>query len=825
MSICRFARSVVLAALACCGAAFADVVPIAGRLVYVRVAAGCEGMGSVSGGNKGFFSGSKTTIRATAAKGGAFEGWYLDGSLVSREANYTFLVGESEMVTYEARFIAARDDWLRVWGEDADFHVGETIGGHQNLGDFFHVDSGSAPAVKIVGLPSGVKYDAKSQTISGAPMKRGVFYVTCSAQNGNGYKQTCIAVWNVGGASSGDYDNIGFDYWFDFDVLCNLEVGAPVSICSNLKSISGLPAGLKFRAGSLCDSSGSCTACSGFITGAPTKAGAFKTTFTDYANNKAVKTLVVVDGGSGYVDVGVRDGQGGRGTVSGAGVYTAGATVRLSARPSSGYYFAGWYEDAACTAPFPELADWRKANDTFVFTPEMDGMCLYACFVSKDFDDISISGADSWNIDDSYSYSYEVASRTLPTVSVKGLPAGMKWDKDGCCLLVSDRMKLKPGTTVATITAKNLSGRTATKTVRIVVPNLQSWVFDGLDYSDNAYSLTVGVSDACVLGWVVFGYDSDFKVSATGLPPGLRIVFRDGSACVRGTPTKIGAFTVTLTAKWGSWTEKATFTINVDPLPEHAVGTFNGVLRDEHDNIFGTFTFTASANGRLSAKVFTCMGAKSLSASAWNCYDEDGNPTAYFSTYSRGENFSFLLTPKGRVAWNCEHQLEGTLRWSRVSAFEDWSYEAVIDTAQRNPFSKTGNFYDHPVAVDIAESLASEYKSMKMVILRDWDHDRYYLECANCVAPGDYDTATLNVNKNGMVTITGKLLGYHSFTVTVPLTFDTACGLCESTQYGQHYYALAIPAIKAWACAHTPSGDSCSSINDFFPIYWFPLGR
>ena len=32
-----------------------------------------------------------------------------------------------------------------------------------------------------------------------------------------------------------------------------------------------------------------------------------------------------------------------------------------------------------------------------------------------------------------------------------------------------------------TITAKNLSGQTDTKVVRIVVPNLQSYVFDGLD--------------------------------------------------------------------------------------------------------------------------------------------------------------------------------------------------------------------------------------------------------------------------------------------------------------------------------------------------------
>lgn len=818
-------RVLAVVALVWCGAVQADLAPYS-SFVNVRVADGCEGMGTVSGGNQAIWSFRKTTIKATAKKGHAFEGWYMDGSCVSRDASYSFYVGERD-ATYEARFIAARDDWLYVEGSDKEFDVGDSIDGYGNLGEYFTVDSGSPPTIKMSGLPSGVKYDTKTKTFSGAPTKRGVYYVTCSVQNGNGYKQASIAVWNVGSASNGDYDNIGLGSWFDEEQLENLAVGVAIDeFCTNLKQVSGLPTGLKFIAGSKCTSGGSCTACSGFISGTPTKPGVFKATFTDYYNNKAVKTLIVADCGSGYIDVLAGSGYGLCGTVSGSGVYATGSSVKLSAKPASGYYFAGWYEDSACETPFFELADWRKASDSFVFRrDEMEGMCLYARFVSKSNDNISIEGSDSWNVDDDYSYDYEVLSETLPTDTVKGLPSGIKWDKDGRYFYVSDNMKLKPGTTTVTITTKNLSGRTATKNVRIVVPNLQSWVFEGLDYSDNAYNLTVGVSDVCVMSWLSFEYNEAYKVTVSGLPPGMKYMAEDGFIAFRGTPTKAGTYTVTLTAKRGTSTEKATFTINVDPLPAYAIGTFNGVLKDEDGNeIIGTFVFTAAANGKQSVKVVTELGTMSLSAPAWNCYDDYGNPTAYFSKYSKNEDFSFMLTPMGSVDWNCEHQLEGTLSWRKTSTSGEAMIDAFVSIAQRNPFAKTGNAYDHPVAVDVAESLASEYKSMKMVLQWDSDSEAYYLDCADCVLSGSDDgTATLKMNKNGTVTLSGKLYGQYSFSVTTTLLFDTACEEHGSLLYGEHCYALFGPVVKMKVCAHSSSSEKCFTENELVPIYWTPL--
>jgi hypothetical protein len=74
-------------------------------------------------------------------------------------------------------------------------------------------------------------------------------------------------------------------------------------------------------------------------------------------------------------------------------------------------------------------------------------------------------------------------------------------------------------------------------------------VFSGLDYSDSAYRLTLGVGDYCVMGWLSFDYDTSYKVTASGLPPGLKLSMSGGYAHILGTPTKAGTYTVTLTAK------------------------------------------------------------------------------------------------------------------------------------------------------------------------------------------------------------------------------------------------------------------------------------
>ena len=723
--------------------------------------------------------------------------------------------------------VHTENDWLAVSGKDQAFSIGENVSGA--LDNYFQVSSGSQSTLKVSGLPSGVKFIANAQMISGAPTKRGVYYVTCSAKNKNGYSHSFVSVWTVGGASNGDYDDIGlFEDW-QGDFLSGLKTGEAVLFCELPKmSVTGLPPGLKFPA-SGCGKYG-CVCCLGeYLGGTPTKPGKFTVTFTDSSRRKTVKTIIVQDSGCRYLNVVSPNPR--RGTATGSKVYAIGAKASISAKAASGYYFAGWYQDEDFNTPLQGTAsgDWRKASDSVVVTADLAETGIYARYVTAGEDPVSIVCDDTWEVDTGWSDSFhvDVHSKTLPTVTVKGLPSGVTWNKSRF-MLESTPSKLKPGTAVATITVKNLAGRTATKDVRIVVPNIESYVFSGLDYSSDAYSLTLGVSDACVAGWLEFSYANGFAVSASGLPPGLKLTASYGSATVWGTPTKSGVYTVTLTAKKGSSVEKATFTINVTPLPDYAVGTFNGVLKDEASGeIIGSFTFTAAATGKQSVKVVTALGTMSLSASAWNCYDGENRPTAYFYKSSKNEDFSFTLTPlslQDGAYWNCENQLEGWLTWRKSSTEGESNIDAVIDIAQRNPFGKTGKTYDHPAAVNVAASLASEYKSMKMVILWDSELSAYKLECADCVLPGyDDGTATLKMNKNGTATISGKLHNLYSFSATSTLTFDTRCGDYDSYLFGEHCRVVFTPIVKMKVCAHAISSSKCFTENELVPIHWRPL--
>jgi hypothetical protein len=156
----------------------------------------------------------------------------------------------------------------------------------------------------------------------------------------------------------------------------------------------------------------------------------------------------------------------------------------------------------------------------------------------------------------------------------------------------------------------------------------------------------------------------------------------------------------------------------------------------------------------------------------------------------------------------------------------DFEIEAEVDTAQRNPFGKTKVGYEHPVAVEVAAELASEYKSEKMVILWDWDSGRYYLECADCTdSDVSYGTATLKMNKNGTATLSGKLYGIYSFTATATLMFDTACKAYDSYLFGEHFLMRFTPIVKMQLCPHVSFGDKCIIENEIVEILWQPIGR
>lgn len=659
--------------------------------------------------------------------------------------------------------ISAPDDWLLVFDDgDRSFAVGENV--DAALEDCFFVDSGSAATITVSGLPTGVRYNAKTQRLSGRTTRTGVSYVTCSARNKNGYQMSATVRWVVGGASEGDYDNIGLseseDDWEDLDWLF---VGDPVSalvfeisLNDTTFSVSGLPAGLKWSTCGIRCVNGVCDTCvpSLWIYGTPTKAGKYRMTFTNAARRKTVKTVIVQDSPCLYQKVAVSPSSAGRGTVSGSGVKKPGSTVRISARPTRGNYFAGWYVDEDCTEPFDgEDVDYRKASLSYVLLSETDAD-MYAKFVTKNEDShIAISCDDEWRVQTEYNYAaldIDVSSVTEAKLSVKGLPAGIKLGTSG--LYLSDKTKLKPGSTLVTLTAKNLSGATATKTVRIVVPNVRSYVFSGLDYEGIAHSYTVGESDVCYLPWR-FSVEEGWSVSASGLPPGLKFSYdKEGNECwLSGMATKAGLYTVTLTAKNGRLTEKATFTVEVKPFPSGAVGTYGGVVGavgvvgadlpsvDDSDlsGVYGTISVTVAANGKCSAKIVS-MG-KTYSFSGYSCSveesEEGGVVTFGFYDDKKGECFLDLT-------WSAD---ETVARLSGCYDVGNYSF-GEISGASLKALSNAG-------VASIVERMSKRGRFGAVV---DSDDDYAgYLECPECIWGSP--TLFFTVNKNGTIRSSGKI--------------------------------------------------------------------
>lgn len=688
------------------------------------------------------------------------------------------------------------DDYLYVYAGDVELSVGEPLDSEWT--NYFGVESGSGFTVSASGLPAGVKFDAKRMAFSGAPSKAGRYYVTFKAKNGNKFQHSMTGVWTVGSPAETDYDDIAlYDGWLDW--LDDLRTGRPIndgagSIClgGDIKSVSGLPAGLKFKAGSLCDSSGLCTACSGFIVGIPTKAGKYTVKMTDRYNRKAEKTVIVRD--SGYICVSVdapyanECGMGpsggwcvSTGTVSGGGVLAIGSKASLKATPKKGYVFAGWYEDDEFEFPVRglESGDWRKPSDSLVLREDLlwgENIRIYGRFEPKCSDfapEIYCEGVwnvstGGWNED----FPIEVDSLSMPTVTVKGLPSGIKYQNGA--LVVTDSRKLAPGTKDVVITAKNASGATSTRTVSVVVPNLQSDVFSDIDY-DGEYVRTVGENDSCIdPSWISFTPGT--KVSVSGLPPGLKATVdsEEGWVYLHGTPTKAGVYTVTLTAKIGSLTEKATVTLRVNPFPPSAVGTYVGCLVSSWDStpgesllrygisdVQGSLTATVAANGKITAK-FTYKG-KTTSLSGTSCEVTDSVICVYLYD-AKGRSVDLVIYPDREIG---QYQLEGFVEDPAVGD----SWEII---GQRNDF-KT-----EPELKDMALTL-SRFGKIPAVVMNDGS-----LECPNCVAYSPWSEKVMfTVGRDGVVKAAGTIDGV-SVSASAPLMVEK---IIDKEKENLYFYA------------------------------------
>ena len=468
---------------------------------------------------------------------------------------------------------------------------------------------------------------------------------------------------------------------------------------------------------------------------------------TYYAHWKAASDKV-------YVSVAVDSECVGMGTVSGGNkLFKIGAKVSITAKAAKGYVFAGWEE------PMTVSGDYRKASDSIIVEEETE---IYAYFVPKSEDSyIDIEIPNEWvvekdGVDGNYAECYFwVDSYSYPTVTVKGLPSGCKYDKVNSSLVFA-KQPSKPGVSKVTITAKNASGAKCERVIYVKVPNLRSDVFEYLHY-DTDYHATCGVSDAC-FEMCDFEVKPGWTVKASGLPSGLK--FDSAETRIYGTPTKAGTYTVTFTAtKKGYAAQKATITFVIDSLPNEAVGKFNGLLYAFGEDCCGTFTMTATAAGKLSATLVTTDGKKrSYTAKSWNC-GYDGFFEAYFykaaakgSCAEDGEWINIRLDTD--VAWD-EYQIWGEFVIDRCF----YGGEGEI-SAQRNPFGKVGKNYEHPEAHSIAAQLAG-FGKMQAYVSYDPNEYMYYLACPNCTDMQYWakPDLTFTAKADGTVKVAGKLQG------------------------------------------------------------------
>ena len=282
-------------------------------------------------------------------------------------------------------------------------------------------------------------------------------------------------------------------------------------------------------------------------------------------------------------------------------------TVTLGAKPEKNCVFAGWYDEN--DKPLAGAVDYRTPSYTCVASEGVAKMTARFAMVEEDIASLKVD-VDDMETGKDGSVTLDlgacVESLSLPKIAVSGLPAGLKYDAK--TLKVSGKAT-KPGVYAVKVSATNTSVKKAlVKEFRITVPNLSCDALPNLKPAVDAYGiLTAGVAMSADL--VDCTPTSGWTMKVSGLPSGLKYDAKTGK--IAGVPTaKAGSYTVTFTASKGKESQVATITLNVEPLPNWAVGTFSGD-GDYWENLWNlgydgydfVHTVTVGANGKVSGSI------------------------------------------------------------------------------------------------------------------------------------------------------------------------------------------------------------------------------
>lgn len=560
-----------------------------GRPVKMKTAVSVSvvGSGTAKGGGS-YDSGAKVPLKATPAKGCMFAGWYENEGLPLeilgadyRTASVSY-VAPARNVEIVAKFIPVAEDWATVGCEIADEYV--TKQAIEPVSVAF--DGGSLPTVKVTGLPSGLKFTTK--------------LVTSKVTTGTGKDRVTTLVTNA----------------------------------------------LPYQ-----------------IYGTPTKSGIFnaKVTVTTAGKATATKDLVftVLDRAKGERVLRIAyDASAGKAT--GAGIYAADKKVTLKATAAKNCVFAGWYADSCCTEALAGSVDHRTPSfpyvmpvrDTTVWAKFMPTTEDTGITLAIDGNEVTSDAAETvFNTAGELTLALDVESVSVPKITVSGLPAGLKFtakvvlNKDKTVLAEANTIygtATKPGTYVVTAKLTNT-------TVKKAIEKKFTIVVDNLTGANDCFRepLRNGRGEKYVISAGVMEYDDvpslmlkavgSLKVS--GLPSGMK--YNAGKGCLEGRVTKAGTYTVSLTVNG----KTSTFTLEVQPLPEWVVGSFEAVSVADND-LECRIVLAISSNGDVTMKWSSAEGnkvEKDATKAKLLCATDDGG-------------FYFEHDDKGRdrwEEWNC----------------------------------------------------------------------------------------------------------------------------------------------------------------------------
>ncbi len=464
-----------------------------------------------------------------------------------------------------------------VYGNDAEISVGEEV--DEYLEEFFGMyrEGAEVKSVRVTGLPTGLSFVTETEDgytdyyIQGTASKAGEYLVKCTVIFTDNTVWTASMLFTVADLNPADYDgNVDFavleghaagDVILEEDEVAIGEYDNDGNV--GVTAVSGLPPGIEaVRAAN--EYGGYSYILKGMFSKAGEYTVSVKVTYEDWETEEIAtatlsRKIVVGDSPGVYLAAEVLDPEDAPGcNVSGGGVYTPGASARLTATAGRDYVFAGWC-DAVGAPRLTGADDYRKPAAAVPIMAD-DDLEWLAAFIPKADDSIDVGALDGMEIvvdtedAEKAEFPFVVDSGSLPTLKFKNLPAGMTCapsaDMPGEYVLSYDpatvKSRPKPGRYAVTATGTNVSRASDAADFTVTILNYK----DEDIHVENDYGvLTPNVAMTPISFSNAVDFARGDTLAVSGLPAGLKYNDRSAPFMLSGTPTKPGDYTLTFAAK------------------------------------------------------------------------------------------------------------------------------------------------------------------------------------------------------------------------------------------------------------------------------------